>query len=158
MAFCTNCGNPMPENATFCEKCGAPAGYQPSQNPYSAPYTQVYVDPHDHTADFDPADISENKVYAMAAYLFSVLGIILAVLAARDSKYAAFHAHQSLKLTIVTTLIAIVSTVLCWTVIVPIAGGVCALILLVIRIICFIQICGGKAKDAPIISSLSFMN
>lgn len=157
MAYCQNCGSPLPENAVFCEKCGAPVGYRPDQPVYPNAYTQPYIDPHDHTADFEAADISENKIYAMAAYVLGTLGIILALLV-KDSKYTAFHARQSLKITILTVLVAVVSMVLCWTVIVPIAGGVCCMILLVIRVICFFHVCAGKAKDAPLVSSFGFLN
>ena len=152
MAFCSNCGKPLPENAPFCEHCGAPAGQS-----IPVPYMQPYVDPADHTSEFDPTDISENKVYAMSAYLLSVVGVLIALLAAPGSKYAAFHARQSLKLQLVTVLVGILSVVLCWTVIVPIAGGICCAILLVIKIICFFQVCSGKAKDAPIVGKLGFL-
>ena len=153
MAFCSNCGKPLSENAPFCENCGAPVNGQPIPTPYMQPY----MDPADHTAEFDSADIAENKVYAMAAYLLSVVGIIIALLAAPNSKYAAFHARQSLKIQLITVLVGILSAVLCWTIIVPIAGAVCCMILVVIQIICFFQVCAGKAKDAPIVGKLGFL-
>ena len=73
------------------------------------------------------------------------------------SKYAAFHSRQALKLDIVSTLLLIVSAVLAFTFIVPIAGAVCIAILFVVRIICFFQVCSGKAKDAAIIGKLPFL-
>lgn len=152
MAYCKNCGSPMTDDAPFCANCGAPAGAGPIPA-----YTQAYVDPSDHTADFDPADISANKVYALAAYLLGIPGIILALLAARDSKYASFHSRQALQLEIVKALVIIASALLCWTVIVPFAGAVCCLVLMVIHLVCFVQVCGGKAKDAPLVSSLPFL-
>lgn len=51
----------------------------------------------------------------------------------------------------------IVSAVLAFTFIVPIAGAVCIAILFVVRIICFFQVCSGKAKDAAIIGKLPFL-
>ncbi len=80
-----------------------------------------------------------------------------AQLAAPQSKYAAFHSRQALKLDIVSTLLLIVSAVLAFTFIVPIAGAVCIAILFVVRIICFFQVCSGKAKDAAIIGKLPFL-
>ena len=82
----------------------------------------------------------------MAAYILGTVGIIIALLAAPQSKYAAFHSRQALKLDIVSTLLLIVSAVLAFTFIVPIAGAVCIAILFVVRIICFFQVCSGKAK------------
>ena len=76
---------------------------------------------------------------------------------APQSKYAAFHSRQALKLDIVSTLLLIVSAVLAFTFIVPIAGAVCIAILFVVRIICFFQVCSGKAKDAAIIGKLPFL-
>lgn len=150
MAFCKNCGAQIPDDAAFCGNCGASTNGAQS-------YAPTYVDPSDHTSEFDPTDISENKVVAMAAYMMGVVGIILALLAAPNSKYAAFHSRQALKFEIVNSLLLIIAAVLCWTVIVPIAVGVCFVILLVVRIICFFRVCSGKAKDAPIIGSLGFL-
>ena len=172
MAFCQKCGNQIAEGASFCQVCGAPAPEQPAvpvQQPmpqYQAPqyqqpmsqYTQIMVDPADHTADFDAEDIKANKVIAMSAYMLSVLGILIALLAAPESKYAGFHARQALKLEIVNVLVGLVTAVLCWTIIVPIVGGIAVIALLVVRIILFLQVCKGQAKDAPIISKLSFLH
>lgn len=113
--------------------------------------------PSDHTAEFDPEDISQNKVTSMAPYVLGILGLILAFLAAPQSPYAAFHCRQALKIEIVSTLLLIVSGVLVWTFIVPILGMICVAILFVVRIICFFQVCAGKAKEAPIVGSLPFL-
>ena len=52
MSFCSNCGNPLEENAKFCSKCGsaiaAPAEVPaaPAEPVYSAPvYTPIYNAP-----------------------------------------------------------------------------------------------------------------
>lgn len=131
----------------------------PQQPVYQQPVypQQPAYDPADHTAEFDPEDVSQNKVIAMAAYILGTVGIIIALLAAPQSKYAAFHSRQALKLDIVSTLLLIVSAVLAFTFIVPIAGAVCIAILFVVRIICFFQVCSGKAKDAAIIGKLPFL-
>ena len=178
MAFCEKCGAQIPENGTFCAACGAPVAAQaqptrtpeqpaaqpqaPEQQPQPPGEQRVYpqqpaYDPADHTAEFDPEDVSQNKVIAMAAYILGTVGIIIALLAAPQSKYAAFHSRQALKLDIVSTLLLIVSAVLAFTFIVPIAGAVCIAILFVVRIICFFQVCSGKAKDAAIIGKLPFL-
>lgn len=160
MAFCEKCGAQIPENGTFCAACGAPVAAQaqptrtpeqpaaqpqaPEQQPQPPVYPQQPVyqqpvypqqpvyDPADHTAEFDPEDVSQNKVIAMAAYILGTVGIV-------------------------STLLLIVSAVLAFTFIVPIAGAVCIAILFVVRIICFFQVCSGKAKDAAIIGKLPFL-
>ena len=159
MAFCSNCGAQMNDGATFCEQCGAQnANAQNAQNTQGVPpVAPVSADSADHTAEFDPKDISDNKVIAMSTYLLGIVGIIIALLAAHDSKYAAFHSRQSLKLTLVSTLLVIVALILCWTIIVPIAAGVCLIIVFVLQIIGFFNVCSGKAKELPIIRSFGFL-
>ena len=131
---------------------GAP-GYQ---QPVYAPPAPAY-DPYDHTSEFDAKDISDNKVYCMLAYLLGTVGVILALLASADSPYTKFHIRQALKFTVVNILLAIVTAILCWTIIVPVAAGIMFTVLFVIKIICFFQICGGKAKEPAIIRGLGFL-
>ncbi len=132
---------------------------QQYQQNYQQQYQQYQSQPaaNDHTADFDADDISSNKVVAMAAYLLGALGVIIAFLTAKDSPYAKFHAHQALKLLVVEALLELATAALVWTIIVPLAGAICLVILLVVRIICFFQVAAGKAKDAPIIGSFPFL-
>ena len=167
MKTCPKCNASLDDTATFCTFCGtnlaAAQGPQqpPQQQPNPAyapapPYAQPYYDPYDHTAEFDAKDISDNKVFAMAVYLLGVIGIIIALLAARDSKYVAFHLRQGMKFAIVYVLTALCMAILAVTVIVPIAGLVFLCVLSVIRIICFFQVCGGKAKEPAIIRSMTF--
>lgn len=179
MKICPNCKNQLPDDAFFCTACGtrfvpnpeqAPTG-GPTPNPnvppqfggpmpnQMPPYMQAppVYDPYDHTSEFDPKDISDNKVISMLVYLLGWIGVIIALLACNNSPYTAFHVRQSLKFTVVEILVAIISLVLCWTFIVPIAAGIFAIVLFVIKIICFFQICNGKAKEPAIIRSLNFL-
>ena len=156
MKYCPKCGAQMEDNALFCPNCGNNA--QPNGSPNQAPvYAAPEPDPFDHTGEFDAKDISENKVLCMLVYLMGAIGIIYALLAGKDSKYVAFHVRQALKFEVVTILLAIVMALLFWTIIVPIVGGVCLAIVLVLKVICFFQICSGKAKEPAIIRSLGFL-
>lgn len=154
---------PQPEPAPVQQPAPQPEPY-PAQQPMPVPYPpQAYqpiqpaYDPSDHTAEFTPEDISKNKVTAMAAYMLGIIGIVIALLAAPESPYASFHSRQALKLEIVSQLLLIVSLVLCWTIIVPILGVIAMVVVYVVRIICFFQVCGGKAKDAALVGSLPFL-
>ena len=93
----------------------------------------------------------------MLAYLLGTFGLIIALLAAKDSPYASFHVRQALKFTVVNALMAIVTLFLCWTVIVPIVAGIAFAVLAVIKIISFFQICMGKAVEPYIIRNLGFL-
>ena len=164
MKICPNCQTQLDDNAMFCTGCGAQFGVpngaqQNPNNAYQAPYPNYApaYDPYDHTGEFDPKDISDNKVMAMLVYLMGWIGIIVALLGSSSSPYVAFHVRQALKFSVASTLMMICALVLCWTFIVPIAAGIMAMVLFVIKIICFFQICSGKAKEPAIIRSLKFM-
>lgn len=150
--FCKNCGAQLPDGSAFCTNCGTPLG-ENTQTTNVAPAQ----DPYDHTSEFDAKDISENKVISMLVYLMGAVGIVIALLASHSSPYAAFHVRQALKFTVVNILMAICTVLLCWTFIVPIAYLIMLVVLWVIKIICFFQICAGKAKEPAIIRSLGFL-
>ena len=146
MAFCPNCGAQVDDGAASCPNCGT--AFAPANAP-------VYsYDTKDHTAEYDPKDISDNKVFAMAAYLLGVVGIIITMLAAQKSPYAMFHARQSLKISVCGALLLV-------CMIVPILGwlvaAVGAIVLMVVSIIQFFSVCNGKAKEAPVVSSFGFL-
>ncbi len=148
MKQCPSCGAQLDDATAFCPNCGANLnGYAPAP----------VIDPYDHTAEFEAQDISENKVYCMLIYLMGTIGIIIALLATPNSPYARFHIRQCVKITVVGLLLGFLAAILCWTIIVPFAAGICMIILFVIQIICFVRICKGQAKEAPIVCKLSFM-
>ncbi len=183
MKICPSCGSTMEDNVTFCTKCGAKfenAGstgsaktsqnqetsantsytappYNSAPNYQNGPVYTVPVDPYDHTAEFTEKDISENKVIAMLVYLLGTMGIIIALLGSQSSPYAAFHVRQALKFTVISVLMGIVTLLLFWTIIVPIAAGIAYLVLFVVKIMCFFSICKGKAKEPYIIRSFGFL-
>ncbi len=153
MKFCSNCQQTFPDQANMCGSCGGPLTYIPDQN-----QVQHAVNPNDHTAEYDPKDISDNKVFAMLPYILSIAGIIIAMLGAPDSPYTKYHIKHALKITVTEALLVLITAVLAFTIIVPIAAAICFTILAVVNIICFFRVCSGKAIDAPIISSLKFFD
>lgn len=180
MKTCPNCRNQVLDEAVFCPICGsamdaAPQYQQPPTQPnppYNSTYTQPpvpaapipYVNPFDHTKDFDAADISENKVFAMIMYLLGPLGVIIGLLGADDSKYVAFHVRQVLKLTVAEILgilaLAAVSYVM-WNIrlrsLMMFVIVVALIGLVVLHLICFLQVCKEKAKEVYIVRNLRFM-
>jgi uncharacterized membrane protein len=130
---------------------GTSYGYQ------SGGYSAYPGDPYDHTADFDPRDISDNKVIAMLIYLMGIVGIVIALLSQNNSPYVAFHLRQALKIMVVSTLAVFIIAMLCWTVIVPLAGVCFIAALFVVKIICFFDICKGKAREPHIIRNFDFL-
>lgn len=144
MKVCTNCHLSFPDSASHCTQCGAPLTTVADQP----------GDPLDHTAEFNPADISANKVFALIPYLMGWVGVIITLLASSSSPYAGFHVRQALKIQIVTllSLVLLIIPFLGW-----IAVGVWAIIALVLDLICFFRVCSGKAIEAPIVSSFKFL-
>ena len=148
MAFCSNCGAEITEGATHCPGCGAELTANAA-----APVVKEY----DHTAEFDPEDIANNKIYAMCGYLLSLVGLVIIYLGAKDSPYAMFHAKQAVKLLVASTLVSILTVLLCWTCIVPVAGIILLLIFTVLEIIAVVQVMMGLAKEPWLVRSLKFL-
>lgn len=181
--ICPKCGSEMPDDSAFCTRCGASlhTGTQENQNsqgtPYGygnpqgnngayygnpqmnngMPYGQPYVDPKDHSAEFDGKDIADHKLFAMLPYLLGILGTIVALLVAKDSPYVGFHVREGIRILVSEVLLGLITVVFCWTVVVPIAAAICFIILLVVRIISFVNVCNGKAKEAAIVSNFGFL-
>lgn len=183
MAFCTKCGAQVPDGTAFCTSCGSPiAAAAAAAAPQAAPqqqfqqqqfqqqpnfqqqaqqqFQQQYqpVDNFDHTAEFTAKDISENKVVAMLIYLSGVIGLFISfICGSTNSPYASFHARQWLKIYVMQVLTIVCMFLLFWTIIVPIAAGVFSIILEVLQIIGFFQVCSGKAKEPAIIRNFKFL-
>ncbi|MGN0460146.1 MAG: zinc-ribbon domain-containing protein [Ruminococcus sp.] len=172
---CNNCGQQLENDAAFCPNCGqsvtqgnqVPPQYNtaPNQNgqqgnPVPPQYNPApVVDPYDHTAEFNPQDVHDNKIFAILCYISGFIGVIIALLARSSVKspYLSFHIKEALKINITATLVAIITALLCWTCIVPVAGAVCIVILEVVNIICFFKTCANKSIEAPIVRSLTFL-
>lgn len=166
MKNCPNCNAQLEDNAEFCTKCGMKQSAQqvpPQPNASQFNNQQQYQqytaapDPYDHTSEFSAEDISKNKVLAMTVYLLGVVGIIIALLAGKDSPYVAFSVRQSLKITVLNALLGIIGAVLSVTFIVPIAAMIGILVLFVVKIITFVQICKGKAVEPCIVRNFGFL-
>ena len=170
MKICPNCNAQLNDDAAFCTNCGTQFAQQ-AQPQYQQQQYQQYApqpDPYDHTAEFDPKDISDNKVISMLVYLMGWIGIVIALLGSNTSKYAAFHVRQALKFVVVETLIPIILGIGAIVNIIPILGQIVYIVaaiaavvlsiaLFVVKIICFFQICKGQAKEPAIIKKLNFL-
>lgn len=181
MITCPNCRNQIPDEAVYCPVCGTGVGAVPqfTAQQFPAPtasdnandthppvYTSPvpYVDPYDHTADYDAADIAENKVFALAMYLLGPLGILIALLAAKESRYTAFHVRQSLKLTVAEVLGTIalaVAAFLMWSLrmrgLMSFIVTVALIGLIAVRLLCVLCVCKNKVTEAFLVRSLRFL-
>ena len=149
---------------------GQPASQQPApvpapgfqqqpygQAPYQQPqYQQPYVafDPKDHTSEFDPKDIEDNKLFAILPYFFSCIAGIIVGIYVKDSEYVKFHIKNSIRLDLSALILLLIAIIPFVGWIVAIVG---AIVLVVIDIICIVWAFQGKAKEIPIISSIGFL-
>ena len=183
MSVCPKCGVEVAENEKFCNACGAeikpaaessaqPAAEPAAEKTFSAEnLKEKFTNTKDTTAEFDPADIENNKILSLFAYL----GILFLVplLACPNSKYARFHTNQGIILLIVNVAASIVVSILTGIaagigmaveVIGVLLGLVCSLlglavsvVVLVFVIIGIINAVQGKAKELPIIGKYKIL-
>ncbi len=127
------------------------------QAPYQQPqYQQPYMtyDPNDHTSEFDPQDIADNKLFAVIPYLFSsFMGIVVGIYL-KESAFMKFHIKNAIRfdIALILSLLLMIIPFLGW-----IAAAICGLVLSVIKIIAIVWVFQGKAKDLPVISSIAFL-
>lgn len=166
MKTCPNCHCQIEDDALYCPVCGTALNLCIPPNPsYTEPRAEFIppveevpaIDPYDHTEDYLEEDINATKLICMLVYLLDFFGVIIALLAARESEYTAFHVRQSMKFTVVEILMALVTGLLCWTVVVPVVALVALIVLLVIKFVSFTQVCSGKAKEPVLIRSIKFL-
>jgi uncharacterized membrane protein len=111
----------------------------------------------DSTSEFSQQDINSNKVMAILAYL-GIL-VLVPIFAAKDSKFARFHANQGLVLFlaeiafyIVLTIVSAIILAISWKLyfIITILSLVW-IVFLVLAIIGIINAANGRAKELPVI-------
>lgn len=94
-------------------------------------------------------EVEEGKIFAFLAYLLSIIGFVIVLLAKKDNKFAMFHAKQSLVLFIVYIIGWIV------LMLIPVLGWMLLfvwwIIMLIFTILGIINALTGKEKELPII-------
>ncbi len=108
------------------------------------------------TNEFDQTDIDANKVMAVLSYLGFL--VIIPILAAKESKFAQFHANQGLVLFIAEVAFGIVVRIL--GMIIPILGTILGLLWIVFTILSILGIVNaaqGTAKELPVIGSYKIL-
>lgn len=170
MAFCKNCGAELSENAKFCTSCGsridapeAPKAEAPKteEAPKSEPTKaqpeaektgwDKFTDTPGITDEIDPKDAEDNKAMGILAYL-SILCLI-PFFAAKESKFAQYHAQQGLFLFIIELIISVVGIIPILGWIVSAVGGIFVFILSIVGII---NALNGQAKELPVIGKFNF--
>lgn len=118
----------------------------------------------DYTNTFDPADIQQNKLMGVLAYLSWL--VLIPIFAAPKSKFARFHANQGLILAIVhtswiilSTILEFILTIINWYVgwIFGIIFTLLGLVFIVPLILGIINASNGRAKELPLIGKIRIL-
>lgn len=127
--------------------------------------TEGNMNSNNYTFEFEERDISENKVMAMIAYIGGLLGIIIALIGGKDSRYVSFHVKQALKLNICLMLIMTLIVPCSILVNIPVLGIISSLVVMILvtllivvmilNIVAFFQVCEGKAKEPFFVGGLN---
>lgn len=158
MAFCKKCGAELDAGTKFCPKCGEAANNGGNKNDFSK-----IVDMPDSTSEYNAEDIAKNKIISLFSYIWILF--LVPMFAAKDSKFARFHANQGLVLFIIETAAVILHKV-CAVVFGPIflLGTLLSILFwlvdiltLALAIIGIINAVQGKAKQLPVIGKITIL-
>ena len=107
----------------------------------------------DRTAEFDAEDIKKNKIMGILSYLSFL--VVIPMFAAKDSKWARFHANNGLILAILEMGLCILFGLLGMIpyagFILWIIGWMCCLVPIALSVFGIIFAVQGKARDLPVI-------
>ncbi len=158
MPFCSNCGAPNDEGSAFCANCGAKLEAAPQQNQYAAPqqgeYHQYQETPQQSFVvdkGYEPSDIEANKIFAILAYIGPL--VFVPIFAARNSKFAKFHANNGLVIFITWLLCNILRAI-------PVIKHfvwIISVLVAIVDIIGIVQAIKGEAKPMPVISDINII-
>lgn len=184
MAFCSQCGTKLDPNARFCPNCGTAVAAGATQQPYRQPEgtdRQPEQQPYQPSREYGPADgfrteesaeardVRDNKGMAVLAYL-GIL-VLIPIFAAKESRFARFHANQGLVLllfeigfgivcsifaAIFAALLLFGATVLYAALfgLVAMGGGIFFFVLLILGIV---NACNGSCRRLPVIGKIDIL-
>ncbi len=170
MAFCGKCGTKVDEGVKYCPGCGSVMTVEPAaeqqpaaEQPNFAAKMSSLNNTADTTAEFDANDITQNKAMGILAYLGPLC--FIPMFAAKESKFARFHANQGLVLLIACVGWAIASSILN-AIILAISWrlyfltsiiSLLSIVFLILALIGIVNAANGRAKELPIIGKFKIL-
>lgn len=166
MPYCSKCGVEVSADAKFCEACGASLTAESKSVSFDSVKEKIenFNNTADTTNEYDSADINNNKIMAVIAYI----GILFLVplLAAKESKFARFHTNQAIVLLIaeiavgfvlgvVSAILLAISPVL--AILSSLLSAAVSIVSIVFTIIGIVNAATGKAKELPLIGSIKII-
>ncbi|MBO7375760.1 MAG: hypothetical protein ILO42_01225 [Clostridia bacterium] len=118
-----------------------------------------FTDTPDYSESFEPKDIEDNKVISLFSYLSWL--VLIPIFAAKDSKYARFHANQGIVLAIIEIAVWVVFGILS---VIPVVGWIftvlnslCSIAFTVFAVLGIVNAVRGKAKELPFIGGIRIL-
>lgn len=102
----------------------------------------------------EPSGTDEGKLFAFLAYLLSIVGFIIVLVAKKDNKFAMFHAKQSLVLFFGWVVAGIVA-VLPIPFVHALISGILYLLLLILWIMGIVYALTGQEKKLPVVGQIA---
>lgn len=176
MAKCPKCGVEVADGAMFCPACGAPVSGETADkkeefkekveeaasevkekaSAFVADVKEKFEEAKaaaaaDDNDVYEEQDIKNNKVYAILAY-FGIL-VLIPIFAAKESKFARFHANQGLNLFICYLVAYVISMIP----VIKYFAWIIELFLFVLFIMGLVNACKGECKELPLIGKFRFL-
>lgn len=152
MKYCPRCGSKMEKGSPLCPVCGLNTVQKDKKA-----VMQFAELSYDHTGEFSPEDISQNRLYAMLPYLLSIAGMIVALLAAPGSRFAAFHVRQAVRITVFQILVAAAAFLLLWMDVFTVLAAAALIGLILLPAAMFVSVCCGKAVEPWLVRRIPFL-
>lgn len=111
----------------------------------------------DRTAEFDPADAQQNKTMGILAYIGPL--VLVPIFAAKESKFARFHANQGLVLLICEAALSILGIILgliTWVLKLLLVWPF-EILVLVLCILGIVSAAKGECKEFPLINKIKIL-
>ena len=151
MAYCRYCGAKLEDGTAFCPNCGAKIDAEKTESKGKTDFSddlKKLTDTPDTTANYDPHDISDNKVMAILCYI-GILWLI-PFLTTKESPFVKYHLNQGLTLLILALVVAAVS----W---IPVVGWLCSVVVFALAILGIVNVVNGKAQELPVIGKFTLL-
>lgn len=170
MSFCKNCGQQVADDAAFCANCGTPVQEttQQTNQETAQDFTQQYQTPVQQPSTDEAADAQENKFMAILSYL-GIL-VLIPFFAAKESKFAQYHARQGITLAVfeiaysiaVAIIKSILSAILPWSLwglysAVSTIFSLGSIFFLVLAIMGIVNAAQGVKKELPVIGKIDLI-
>lgn len=150
MTFCEKCGAELSDGVKFCQVCGAPVdnNTQANSDGFSG-----------NVLGSEARDNEKNKGMGILSYIGILF--IVPLIAAKDSKFAMFHANQGLVIFIATIILSFASGIISSL---PYIGFIGSIISSLVGVVAFIyEILGivsaakGEMKELPYIGKIKII-